>query len=150
MDGDATGRPVEDVTWMGTRYRILQRAADTGGSLGMWRSTDQPGFGPPLHVHKDADETFLVLAGTVDFARADDRLTLGPGGTVFVPRGTPHTFRVRDDGPADMVTIMTPGGFEGFFVEVAGQGIRMPEEMDRLAPVAAAFHVDFVGPPLPG
>jgi mannose-6-phosphate isomerase-like protein (cupin superfamily) len=30
----------------------------------------EPGAGAPLHAHKDADEVFIVLEGTLDFRSA--------------------------------------------------------------------------------
>lgn len=144
----AAGERLSDVVWMGARYEILLSSAMTNGAMGMFRSEDQPGFGPPMHVHLDADETFYVLSGTVDFARGDDRLTVGAGGAVHIPRGTPHTFRVRDEGPAKMLTILTPGGFEGFFAEVAAAGLEMPRDLPAMQPIAQMYHLEFVGPPL--
>ena len=45
----------------------------------------------------------------------DGRITAaGPGTTVFMPRGVPHTFRVLSP-VAVMLGVMTPGGFEELF-----------------------------------
>ncbi len=146
--GPADTVAIHDVTWMGTRYEILLSAETTDGAMGMFRSEDQPGFGPPLHVHHDADEAFYVLEGAVDFARADERLTLRAGGAVHIPRGTPHTFRVRGKRVAKMLTILTPGGFEAFFAEVAAAGFRMPRDIPAMQPISRMFQLEFVGPPL--
>ena len=132
---------------MGTVYDILLTKAETGGSLGMLRSVDQPGFGPPLHIHRDADETFHVLGGRVDFLLDGERRSLTAGGTIFIPRGAAHTFRVMD-GEARMITVMTPGGFEGFFEQVVANAFEMPRDLDAMAALAATFHLEFVGPPL--
>ncbi|MCD7058641.1 cupin domain-containing protein [Pelagibacterium xiamenense] len=147
MDAN-THAETASVVWMGARYEILLSAAGTSGAIGMFRSEDQPGFGPPMHVHHDADETFYVLDGAVDFARGDERLTVRAGGTVHIPRGTPHTFRVREESPARMLTILTPGGFEGFFAEVAAAGLEMPRDLPAMQPISEKFRLEFVGPPL--
>ncbi|KFB09020.1 cupin domain-containing protein [Nitratireductor basaltis] len=144
----ATSEKPTGVVWMGTRYEILLRAATTNGAMGMFQSEDQPGFGPPMHVHHDAEETFYILSGAVDFARGDERLTVRAGGAVHIPRGTPHTFRVRDEGSARMLTILTPGGFEGFFAEVAAAGFEMPRDLAAMQPISEKYRLEIVGPPL--
>ena len=146
--GSADTAAIHDVTWMGTRYEILLRAETTDGAMGMVHSVDQPGSGPPLHVHYDADETFYVLEGAVDFARADERLTLRAGGAVHIPRGTPHAFRVRGKRVAKMLTVLTPGGFEAFFAEVAATGLEVPRDIPAMRRISKMFQLEIVGPPL--
>jgi len=74
---------------------------------------------------------------------------------VFLPRGVPHTFRVEGDTPARMLTLLTPGGGEAFFVEGGRPAERptlAPEgrpDLARLRSVANKFGSEFVGPPLP-
>lgn len=75
-------------------------------------------------------------------------LTKGPGEVVFVPRGKEHTFHVVGSQPARFVTMMTPGGFEGFFPAVARGGYRIPEDMPAVAAIAADYSLEFTGPPL--
>jgi len=38
-------------------------AASTGGVVSVLEATEPPGFGPPIHVHRDAAEVFYVLEG---------------------------------------------------------------------------------------
>jgi quercetin dioxygenase-like cupin family protein len=136
------------IEWGGTTYRILLTGAQTRDQLGIFESLDQPGYGPPRHIHQREDETFHIQSGQVEFW-VNGRTSLHDAGSViFVPRGTAHAFRVIGDRPARMVTIMTPGGFEGFFAEVAEKNCRVPEDMDVLAEIGRRFNVVFVGPPL--
>ena len=52
------------------------------------------GSGPAtLHVHHSDDEAWHVLEGELTFRYADRTETVGPGGTVFVPAGMPHTYQ---------------------------------------------------------
>jgi len=138
----------ETVHWNGVTYHIRLSAADTGGRLGIFETEDHPGYGPPRHIHHDADETFVLLQGQVDFLRGDTVTSHVPGDTVFVPRGTVHSFCVRGDSPARMLTVMTPGGFEGFFGKMAAGGYRIPQDMAQIAAISAEFQQEMVGPPL--
>lgn len=142
-------RPVPySVQWLGTTYRISLTAEQTQARVGIFESLDQPGYGPPRHIHNREDETFHIQSGEVEFWMDGQRRLEGPGSVVFVPRGTEHTFRVVGDLPARMLTIMTPGGFEGFFAEMAEHNCRIPEDMDRVAAIGTRFGLTFTGPPL--
>jgi uncharacterized cupin superfamily protein len=51
------------------------------------------GSGPAtLHVHHSDDEAWHVLEGELIFRYADRSETVGPGTTVFIPAGIPHTY----------------------------------------------------------
>lgn len=144
-----TTRPnVETHVWNGVTYRILLPASQSGGRLGIFESEDHPGFGPPRHIHREEDETFTILTGEVEFLLNGASSLHGPGEVVFVPRGTEHTFRVRGASPARMLTVMTPGGFEGFFGEMARGQYRIPQDMPAIAGIAARYNLAFTGPPL--
>ena len=98
--------------WYGNSlFEFLVPAAATGGALSVFRATMPEGFGPPRHIHTREDEVFLVLEGEALFDIDGRILRAGPGATVFMPRGVPHTFRVQSP-VAVMLGVMTPGGFE--------------------------------------
>jgi hypothetical protein len=72
------------------------------------------GFSPPRHIHTREDEVFLVLDGEVWFDVDGQHHLAGPGASAYMPRGVPHTFRVKSP-VARMVGIMSPGAFEHLF-----------------------------------
>lgn len=136
------------IEWLGVHYRTILTSAETRGAISVTESVSPPGSGPPRHVHLDADETFVMLSGDCAFWLEGDRFTRGPGQTVFVPRGQQHTFRVVSDLPARHLVILTPGGFEMFFAEMAAGGLCIPEDMPAIESTAARYHLKFTGPPL--
>src|SRR5215472_16639474 len=85
---------------------------------------------PPLHIHHREDESFWVLEGQVRFRCGDEDIDAGPGSFVFLPRDVPHTFVVEGDEGAHLLTLLTPGGFERYFVEAGrppeGHGLPPP------------------------
>jgi mannose-6-phosphate isomerase-like protein (cupin superfamily) len=148
----AAGEP----RWYGNSlFEFLVPAAATGGALSVFRATMPEGFGPPRHIHTREDEVFLVEDGEALFDVDGRILTAGPGTTVFMPRGVPHTFRVQSP-VSRMLGVMTPGGFEALFRNL---GVPAP---DRTLPPAGAVPFDIaavmaeqarlgtqvVGPPL--
>ena len=134
--------------WLGTQYRTMLSTAETGGAMSITESVSPPGSGPARHIHHDADETFVILSGDVEFWQAGERFMRGPGETVFIPRGAEHTYRVTDDAPSRYLVILTPGGFEGFFAEMAAGQYRIPQDMPAVEDSAARHHLTFTGPPL--
>ncbi|SRR5579884_953655 len=71
-------------------------------SIREWR-----GSGPPeMHVHHSDDEAWHVLEGELEFRYPDLTETAGPGDTVFVPAGRPHTYIAKPG--ARYLIILTP------------------------------------------
>jgi mannose-6-phosphate isomerase-like protein (cupin superfamily) len=100
------------VEWLGVRYSTILTAEQTGGALSVTDSVSSVGSGPPRHIHHDADETYVLLSGDVEFWLEGERFIRGPGSAVFIPRGKEHTFRVFGSVPSRHLVILTPGGFE--------------------------------------
>lgn len=138
----------QTVQWMHSTYKTLLTPVQSNGSLGIFESVCQPNTGPARHVHHDADETFYILQGEMTFWLEGELMKRGAGDCVFIPRGKHHTFVVVGSEPARMLVMMTPGGFEGFFAEVAARNLRAPEDMPEISAIGTRYHLEFVGPPL--
>ena len=136
------------VEWLGTLYKTVLAPTETGGGISITDSLSPPASGPPRHVHHDADEAFMVLTGECEFWVAGERFRRGPGEAAFIPRGTEHTFRITSDTPSRHLVILTPGGFEGFFAEMATGQYGIPQDMEPITRIAEAHHMTFTGPPL--
>jgi mannose-6-phosphate isomerase-like protein (cupin superfamily) len=142
------------IWFLGNRMTIKATAQSTGGLYGLVESWLAPGFSPQLHIHRREDESFWVLEGELTMRCGDETFRVRPGSYILLPRDLPHTFVVEGDAPARLLTLMTPGGAEGFFVE-AGQpavGDRpapaAPLDVELLTRVAEKFGVEIVGPPM--
>ena len=138
----------DTLEWGPSTYRTILATDDTDGAMSIVDSVTQDGEGPPRHVHDDADETFVVLSGQCEFWLNGRTFIRGPGETAFVPRGQEHTFRVVGGKPSRHLVILTPGGFEHFFAEMAAGQFRIPQDMDKIAASAARHHLRFTGLPL--
>ncbi len=133
--------------WNGTRYQTILSTADTGGAMSITYGEADPFNGPPAHVHDHEDEIFIVLDGEMTFEIADVRFSRKAMGTAFVPCGTPHSFVTGAEG-ARCFTVLTPGGFEGFFAEMARSQFQMPQDLAAVVAVAARYGSRFTGPGL--
>jgi hypothetical protein len=63
-----------------------------------------------------------VLEGRVGALLGDDVLTAGPGNLIFKPRHQWHTFWNAGDESARILEIISPSGFEQYFVELVEMG----------------------------
>lgn len=132
--------------WMGNTFRTMLGTAETGGALSLVDNLVPAGFGPPRHVHSREDESFAILSGEVEFWVAGESFVRGAGQGAHVPRGTEHAFRALTD--VRMIVALTPGGFEGFFAEMAQGAFRIPEDMPAILESAERHGMAFTGPPL--
>ena len=126
---------------------ILAEAGQTTGEFTLIQTQGEPpGFGPPLHVHRDAAEAFYVLEGTYSM-HLENREELCPPGTfVYVPRDTPHTFKVVSEGPGKKLNLFTPAAMVGYFEELSvaeSTGEATPEVLEA---IALRHHVEVLGP----
>jgi mannose-6-phosphate isomerase-like protein (cupin superfamily) len=97
---------------------LVKAAADT--TAGGFTVVEE--FSPldtPLHVHAHEDELFYVLEGEHVFRVGDAEFQVGPGGTVFAPRGVPHAHRRVVPRTGRFLTMTSPAGLEGFFRELS-------------------------------
>ena len=86
----------------------------------------QPGKGPPRHRHTREDEAFYVLEGQYEFRVGEQVIPASVGSFLFAPRGIPHTYKNVGATPSRHITIISPGGLEKFFEELAALGKELP------------------------
>lgn len=102
----------------GDRYVFYVTGEESGGSLFAFDALVGPGGGPPPHRHLAEDEIFFLYEGSIAFNAAGDTVTVSKGETIFVPKGTVHSYRNIGESNALMFTAYTPAGMEGWFREV--------------------------------
>lgn len=117
----------------------------TGGTLAMWTNITPPGGGPPPHFHKNEDEWFLVMEGKMSFLVDGQWREVGPGGAVFAPRNSVHTFKNVGPQPSRMVITATPSGFEVFFARCAEEFAKPGDpDMKRIVEISAEHGIHYV------
>lgn len=130
----------------GDTIQVKLSGENTGRSIAVGLGIVEPGSGPPPHLHRNEDEIFLIIEGTMSFMVNGEWRDLGPGGVAFMPRGCPHTFKNRSSSTVRQWIITTPSGFEVFFgrcAEVFGAGADGPD-MGRIMQIAAEHGIEFL------
>lgn len=125
----------------------------TGGTMTVVLNHTPPGGGPPPHLHRNEDETFLVLEGKIRFlANGEWTEALPVGSVVYLPRGTVHTFQNIGDTPSRAWIIATPSGFENFFARCAAHFAtpEMPPNMAAILGISSEHGIEYVPPLAPG
>lgn len=140
---------------VGALVVVKTDAETTGGAFSVVDHLAAPGFETPFHVHHAEDELFYVLEGEIECYHGEDgeqTIRAGPHDTVFLPRDVPHGFRVVSEEACRLLITLTPGGFEGFFVDAGEPAGAMetppPAEPDveTLVAVGSEYGLDILGP----
>jgi mannose-6-phosphate isomerase-like protein (cupin superfamily) len=105
---------------------------ETGGAFSVFEEVP-PMLDTPLHTHAHEDELFYIVEGDHVCQRGDEEFNLGPGDTMFLPRGVPHAHRRVVPKAGRLLVVVSPAGFEGFFRMLA-----QAEAEGRLGPEAYA------------
>ena len=109
---------MERLTFGEVTIGIAATAQSTGGMMSVIEELP-PLVDTPAHIHANEDELFYVLEGEHVVTVGDEEQTLGPGDSVWAPRGVSHAQRRVKPGEGRMLIAFLPGGFEGFFRELA-------------------------------
>jgi quercetin dioxygenase-like cupin family protein len=150
----ASGEGLANVWWKSGRVTVKAGGPETGHAFSQIETDDPRGSGPPLHLHRNEDETFYVLEGEVTLRVGDERIDLMPGDYLFAPRGVAHAYIVRS-ARARMLVTASPGGVEQFFVSQGTPvtGSEPPTDavmppMDELVRLFAEYGCEILGSPL--
>jgi quercetin dioxygenase-like cupin family protein len=103
---------------LGVRFMI--ESARTNGAFSLVEHPLPPrALGSPVHTHHREDEYSFILEGRFGVQLGDEVFEAGPGDLVFKPRGIAHAFWNAGDTPARLLELISPGGFEAYFRELA-------------------------------
>lgn len=108
----------ERLTFGEVNVVIRVSAEDSGGAMAVIEEVP-PMVDTPLHVHSREDELFYIVEGEHIVTLGDEEHRLGPGDALFAPRGIPHAQRRVEPGVGRELIVLTPGGFEQFFRDLA-------------------------------
>jgi quercetin dioxygenase-like cupin family protein len=148
-----TATDTRPLWFIANKARIRLAGADTGEAFDLVEVEGREGDMPPLHVHHDHDETFVVLEGRITLHLPDRCVALGPGDSCFAPRGVPHGYRVESE-TAKWLGLGNPPGFADFVREASDvaeddgfpPADRAPD-LERIGAAATRHGIELLAPP---
>jgi mannose-6-phosphate isomerase-like protein (cupin superfamily) len=133
-DGEAV-----DFGSFGVRFMVWRE--DTGGGFSLVEHPIPPRtLVAPLHRHANEDEYSYVLEGRMGAKLGEEVVYAEEGTLVFKPRNQWHTFWNAGDAPCRILEIISPGGFEHLFREMAEA---MDEEAGAALDARYGLEVDY-------
>lgn len=134
----------ERLVFGGATILVRVAAEASGGAYSLFEEVP-PLVDTPLHVHENEDELFYALEGEHVIQVADEEIYLRPGGLAFGPRGVPHAQRRVVPGEGRMLVLTSPGGFDGFFRELAAAHKSGTLGPDAYARASERFRITWLG-----
>ena len=129
----------------GFRMSVKATADQTNGAFSLLEAEEPAGFGPPLHIHRDAAEAFYVLEGEYVIFLGDREFVCPAGSFIFIPAGLEHGFRVGGVASRKL-NLYAPAAMVGYFDEVAAATKAGNVDADRLSELALRYSMDVIGP----
>lgn len=118
------------------RFRVLEDGTAVDKRFGVVEGQLPPGWaGPPQHIHREHDEAFYVVTGTIRFTSGTNELLAPAGSLVTAPIGEPHTFGNADpEKPASILCTVVPERYLGYFRDLQSlrpgpDGMLVPDEV---------------------
>jgi quercetin dioxygenase-like cupin family protein len=101
--------------------RFMLDGARTGEAMDMFEMTVPPGAKVPIaHYHVEVDEAAYGLGGVLTYTVEGEKIEIGIGDRVFVPRRAVHHFINLHAEPARILTVLTPAKIgPKYFREIA-------------------------------
>ena len=124
---------------------VKATAADTGGAFSLLEAAEPAGFGPPMHIHRDAAEAFYVLAGEYLIFLEEREIACPAGSFIYIPAGVRHGFRVGNV-PSRKLNLYTPAAMVGYFDELSAAITSGDPDDARLDEIALRYEMEVVGP----
>ena len=120
-------------------------ADDTGGAFALLEAAEPAGFGPPMHIHRNAAEAFYVLGGEY-LIFLDGREILCPTGSfIYIPAGMRHGFRVGSV-PSRKLNLYSPAAMVGYFDDLSASIAAGESDAARLDEISIRYGMEVTGP----
>lgn len=105
-----TAKKYEEIRVGGVRVQYLVEGADSDGSLAMFEFMVGPGAKvPAAHSHDAYEETLYGLEGTLLMTVGGQKIEVGPGDVLCIPRGVVHRFDNPYQVESKTLAVVTPG-----------------------------------------
>jgi quercetin dioxygenase-like cupin family protein len=132
------------LVWLGgLGVRFMLDGDQTGGRFALVEHPLKPrALGSPLHTHTLEDEYSFVLEGSVGVQIGELEMVASEGTLIVKPRGLAHAFWNAGDGPARLLELISPSGFEAYFAAMADLFAATTADPTRGAAIREQYGLD--------
>ena len=123
---------------------VKASAEETSAAFTLLEADEPPGFGPPMHIHRDAAEAFYVVAGEYIIFTRDEEVICPAGSFIYIPAGVPHGFRVGSVASRKL-NLYAPAAMIGYFDELSA-AMASGASADDVAAIADRHGMSVIGP----
>jgi len=127
------------------RMSVKATHEQTNGAFTLLEADEPAGFGPPLHIHRDAAEAFYVLEGEYIIFLDGSEASCPAGSFIYIPAGMPHGFRVGGV-TSRKLNLYMPAAMVGYFDEVADAAQAGEVDPEALSRIALRYSMEVIGP----
>ena len=117
---------------------------ETCGRFTIVEESSPPDSVVPPHFHRQTDEIIYVLEGGYEMQIDGKMLDAKAGDTVFIRRGSVHTFRNVSNKTSRILAVITPSGFENFFAEIDKLPPGEMPEIEKIAEIGQRNDLELV------
>ena len=130
--------------------RFMAWTEETGGGFSLVEHPIPPKtLVAPLHKHSREDEYSFVVEGRMGALLGDDVVYAEVGDLAFKPRDQWHTFWNPDDSPCRILEIISPGGFDHYFDELAAAMASADFGPEKAAAIGVRYGLEFAPESVP-
>jgi quercetin dioxygenase-like cupin family protein len=97
--------------------------------------------GPPPHIHRREDESFICLAGRLEVQLGGETFELNHGDYLYLPRDVVHTFRNPFDEESRVISVVSPAGLERYY-EALAELPPGPKDISVMQTIMAEFGIE--------
>ncbi len=117
---------------------ITRSAAETNGQVTEFEGIEEPGVGPPLHVHFKQEEKVKVITGRMRIKTLTGEFSLAEGQEYTFAAGEAHQFWNEGDQPMHYSGHVKPSNNYEYFIRHIYQSANEAND-DKPGPFDAAF-----------
>ncbi|MDQ6826612.1 MAG: cupin domain-containing protein [Candidatus Eremiobacteraeota bacterium] len=145
--GTTNAKAQSSFQFLNIRMKLEVAGAQTKGTSSTLRAEIPAGGGPPAaHVHSREDETYIITRGHFRFWHGNQVVDATPGSVVFLPRNEAHQFANVGSTVGEQILIISPSGFERFFLDVSKHRIVLPRDRAEFMRLSTAYGIRYVAP----
>lgn len=122
----------------GEELIITKSSSETNGEITEFEGKEQPGIGPPMHIHFKQEEMVEVLTGKMRVKTKEKEFSLGPGESYTFEPGEAHRFWNEGTDLLHYRGYVKPAGNYEYFIEQIYKSANEAND-DKPSPFDAAF-----------